>query len=28
MDWGTQLYISFIENLLISLLMAILGGWE
>jgi len=28
MDWGTQLYISFIENFIISLLMAILGGWE
>jgi hypothetical protein len=28
MDWGTQLYISFIENIIISLVMALLGGWE
>lgn len=28
MDWGTQLYICFIENLIISLLLAGLGGWE
>jgi hypothetical protein len=28
MDWGTQLYICFIENLIISLLLAGLGWWE
>lgn len=28
MDWGTQLYISFIENIVIALLMMALGYWE